>query len=334
MSSLITKYGVMAQFGEYPTYILTIDASLIDSALTSFPLTVSLTDSNFDFSSTTDSDNIYFTDQSDNILDFEVEYFDLVSKKAVYHVKVPSISSSVNTIIKLRTDGDGYINGLNPTSVWSEYSAVYHMGETIIDSTGNNIPITQFGSPTVVDSILGKGRSFDGVDDAYMMSNVTNILGTGSLNSAISLFCKAETNTASDVLLGTHYVSGQRYYMGNTSSGQIGLGIGSTSWTSPSTGYTPSLGAYHHYTFRSYNGAHSVYIDTQQAGSSKVDTSISMGSYFGIGALTNTGSAVPNVYFSEMEMAELRFSSTYKPNAWCKAEYHSLIGNLLSITVE
>ena len=155
-----------------PQYKIIINNSAIDSTLTNFPLTVKLSSSNFDM--TKNIDTIYFVDDSNTILNHEVEYYDLTEGR--FHILVPTVSSSVNTEITIKTDGSGYANGNNPTSVWdSSFVGVHHMSANFNDSTSNGNNGSVIGSPTF-DTYTGeKAVFFDGVDDAVNMPE-----GTGS----------------------------------------------------------------------------------------------------------------------------------------------------------
>jgi hypothetical protein len=95
------------------------------------------------------------------LLDFEVEYANGSQQLAIYHVRLPNVSSTVNNNFTMRYGGDqDFSGGFQSTSVWrSDYVFVSHMGATLLDSTGNQT-LTNTGttSQRVANSFV---RSFD-----------------------------------------------------------------------------------------------------------------------------------------------------------------------------
>jgi hypothetical protein len=196
---LLVNYGIRASSAAVPYYEITIPSTYIDSTLTNFPMTVKLNSTNFDFNLSSDSSNIYFKDSTGTILNHEVEYYSTSESKAVYHVKIPTINSTVNTTFELYYDGTGYANGNNPTSVWdSNYSMVHHMGASLIDSTGNGHNGSNNGT-TVVNGLNGQGRSFDGTNDNITFG--TSIGNFGTSNFTIFTIHNS-TQTNENIVLG------------------------------------------------------------------------------------------------------------------------------------
>ncbi len=98
--------------------------------------------------------DIIFTSDSAGmvVLDFERVFWDETTGRVEFHVKVPSVSASADTVFYLF-----YGNSLvttdpaNPTLVWdANYKAVYHMGTgaalILTDSTSNGNTGTNFGA--------------------------------------------------------------------------------------------------------------------------------------------------------------------------------------------
>jgi len=140
---------------------ITIDSTKVDATLTDFPLTVYLNSSNYDFTkSKADGTDISFTDIGGMALKFERQEFSNVLGVAVFHVKVPSVSSSVNTSIYMKYGDLSAIDAQDKVNVWdSNYKTVLHIGASLLDSTSNGNNGTNFGT-TVVDTALGKFRQF------------------------------------------------------------------------------------------------------------------------------------------------------------------------------
>jgi len=123
----------------------------------------------------------------------QVEVENWESDKAILHVKVPTISATVPTILNLyydseQLDNTTYIGDTGDTpaqAVWdSNFVAVYHMsqdpstgGACILDSTANARHATPSGSMTntdLIDGYTGKALIFDGIDD-YLQTGTSDL---------------------------------------------------------------------------------------------------------------------------------------------------------------
>jgi len=164
MGEILLFQNIVEQPFVEPYYEIIIDSSKVDSTLTDFPLMVKL-DSSFTGWSDLTQDSGYFTDEFENILDHEIEYYSQ-GIKAVYHVRIPSISSSSNTKFRLYLNGFGYTNGNNPADVWdSSHVAVWNMYDGLRDSTNNNHDASVTGIGFVDATDTGKAAYFDGSND-------------------------------------------------------------------------------------------------------------------------------------------------------------------------
>lgn len=110
-----------------------------------------------------------------------LEKWDNANRQAWIWVKVPSVSSSADTVLYLYYDRDqpdntnyaGDTNSAQAENVWnSSFIAIYHMAQTpnstIYDSTNTNADLTSYGSMTasnLVDGMIGKAIDFDGSND-------------------------------------------------------------------------------------------------------------------------------------------------------------------------
>jgi hypothetical protein len=114
----------------------------------------------------------------------EIESWDFVNRKAIIYVKVPFISSSVDTVLTLTVDPSmadnvdyvGETGSMAANNVWdNNFIAVYHMnqdpsisGAYILDSTSNDnysTPIDTMSSGSLINADFGKALSFDGISD-------------------------------------------------------------------------------------------------------------------------------------------------------------------------
>lgn len=152
---------------------LTIDHTKVTADLTDFPVLVSLTsDSDLASGAQGNGNDILFTSANGTTkLDHEIEQYVASTGQLVAWVRVPSLSSVIDTAIYIYYNNSSCGNQQNPTGVWnSSYQAVWHMSETsgtnINDSTLNGNTGTPNGGVTldVTGKIVG-GDSFDGIDD-------------------------------------------------------------------------------------------------------------------------------------------------------------------------
>jgi len=193
-----------------------IDHLKIDADLYDFPIAVDISASGgtngFDASGVFDElqgdfQKLVVTDDNDNKLYTEVEYWDAINKKAVLHIKVPQISATQNTQIKIsydptQADNSGYIGGTGSPAaqeVWDDaFDGVYHLsqnptggGASVLDSTSNQYHGTPEGGMTAADLVggpVGKALEFDGIDDSILLSSHTN--GFYSSSGSIEMIFK------------------------------------------------------------------------------------------------------------------------------------------------
>jgi len=174
---------------------LTIDHTKIDDTLSNFPVTVFFTDAQAEeifaeFDADEDFDRGQFALGDDTLLYAEKELFDHSESKAIYHVKIPSISSSVDTDYYFYYDNDAdhsttYIGAIGTTAgenVWdSNFKAVYHMADnttsTILDSTSNDNDGTKQAAnePVEASGKVGQAQDFDGSDDYITIADSASL---------------------------------------------------------------------------------------------------------------------------------------------------------------
>jgi cysteine-rich repeat protein len=157
---------------------IVVDHTKVSGDLTNFPVLVEFTDTNLIGKTRADANDILFT-LEDGItkLAHEIESYDASTGHLVAWVNVPSLSSTVDTIVYMYYGNADASNQQNPDAVWdSNYLAVQHLEETSgtsTDSTSNNNDGTPLNG--VTQDAVGKidgGDQFDGVNDRIMMSQV------------------------------------------------------------------------------------------------------------------------------------------------------------------
>lgn len=147
---------------------LTIDHTKVGATLTDFPVLVKLTDARFDWThANADGFDIRFTSSDgETLLKYERERHD-GADYAEYWVKIPSVSSSVDTDFYVYYRTTDTADGADPTNVWdSAFKVVYHLKDlttsTIEDSTAQNNDGAKASAnnPAEADAQIAKGQDF------------------------------------------------------------------------------------------------------------------------------------------------------------------------------
>ena len=154
---------------------ITIDHTKVAASQTNFPVLISLTtDADLASSALANGNDILFTSADGTTkLDHEIENFTVSNGKLIAWVRIPSLTSTVDTDLYMYFNNSGSSNQQNATGVWdATYVAVYHMSQspagTVYDSTSNRLNLTSsggMGSGNLVSGQIGNGIYFDGNND-------------------------------------------------------------------------------------------------------------------------------------------------------------------------
>jgi hypothetical protein len=187
---------------------VTVEPDNVDATLADFPVAVFLNASRIDYSKVQDSgQDLLFTNVSCSYpnsgqIPHEIERWN-ESGMSVVHVKVDSVSSSVNTTICLYFNDTGAADSQNVTGVWdSSFVMVQHLAEIDGDDSdswtkdGNNpLTIAGFGDPEIwyeedyywvyVDNLTtGDLDIFTGSNRSELTWNCTVLTKSGSGNES------------------------------------------------------------------------------------------------------------------------------------------------------
>jgi len=164
---------------------ITIQHTKVAGELTDFPILISIRDSDLRDKAQTDGDDILFMDSSGvaNKLYHEIELFNKVSGEIVAWVRIPSISSSVDTELYLYYGNLETSNQQFPEKTWNtNFKGVWHLNEnpaeTIRDSTINDNNGASHDSMTILNTVegkVGKCIDFDGIDDYISIPNSVSL---------------------------------------------------------------------------------------------------------------------------------------------------------------
>ncbi|MDD1663794.1 MAG: DUF2341 domain-containing protein, partial [Methanomicrobiales archaeon] len=178
---------------------ITIDHTKVTADLTDFPVLINYQDS--DLAQGTgkariDANDVLFT-SSDGMakLPHEIESFTSNNGAIVTWVKVPTLSSAIDTVIYLYYGNPGASSQQNAADVWSNgYAGVWHLAEDAAgtgtvdlyrDSTSNTFHGDDYVSSTGKTGKVDSGQTFDGSDDYITMGTGCMVSNTWTLESWI-----------------------------------------------------------------------------------------------------------------------------------------------------
>ena len=213
---------------------LTIPASQVNSTLTDFPLLVSLSSSitGFSYNALLDPDSdgirtggdLRFYASNGKELAYEIADWNTSGTSNIW-VKVPTISSSVNTVITAawgKTGTETTPDYATNDPVWSNgYEGVWHLGKissgTTNDSSPNGIHLTANGGPSISTGQIGRGFTLDGSDDDLEAVGYKGI--TGGAERSMQLWIKTAANAKAIMHWGSDEANTKRWTFRTTDSG-------------------------------------------------------------------------------------------------------------------
>ena len=228
---------------------ITIDHTKIDTDLIDFPILIKLTATNFDFTKalSTGYDIRFTSSDKTTLLKYERERHDSINSLGEYWVKIPLISSTVDTNFYIYYDNTLAVDEADPTNVWdTNMIAVYHMKDltpsSIKDSTinANNGIKLAANAPIEVDGKIAKAQSFIGASGQYIDAGKSLI----GLNQTFTIIAWIYANSANYYMIASEYddVNNDFYFM--TFSGLITIKIihtdGSYTQVTTATAFTPT----------------------------------------------------------------------------------------------
>jgi len=354
-----TLVGNCAWLSGYDQRIkLTVDSSKIDSALSDFPVTVFFTSTQAEeifaeFDADSDYMKCAFTSSDGTTqLYAEKELFDDSESKAIYHVKVTSVSSSADTDIYYYYDNDAsdnttYIGAINTTAgghVWdSNFKAVYHMTDattsTVVDSTSNSNDGTKKAANEPIEAAgkVGQAQDFDGTDD-YIDCGTDNSLDLTEIT--LEALIKPDTVTGGyDTIIAKREIVSPDYFINYQFSLHddeiVFYFVDSDNNHHPyeTTDANLLVDTWYHViaTFSSTNNSVKIYVNGVEKLSETENADLTANIY--PLALGRSGGYGDGEYFNGI-IDEPHISDTARSAAWIKATYNSLWDSLLTYSSE
>ncbi|MFC1918178.1 DUF2341 domain-containing protein [Chloroflexota bacterium] len=216
---------------------ITVNSANVSADLNNFPVMVYLpADSDLAADAQDDGDDLLFT-AADEVtkLSHEIESFNGTTGQLVAWVKIPSLSSTVNTDIYLYYDNASVSSQEDAANVWdSNFRMVQHLQETsggtdaIVDSTSNSNNGTDTNGPTLgATGKINGAIGFDGSNDYISVSDDNSLDITGSIT--LEAWVKPVLDASHRRIVIKNYTSwGEPYYMYALWVTSGGLGFGTS----------------------------------------------------------------------------------------------------------
>ncbi len=162
--------------------VITVSSALVGpSDVVNLPILINITDSDLKTKTQADGDDIVFV-SGGNILAHEIEVFDQAFNSTHAHllawVRV-NLSSTIDTDITMYY-GNSFTQSMqDPHQVWvSDYAAVYHLGEQVVDEQTSGIHVDSTGKYNAsqggnddTPTIFGNGQVFSTDDSITILSS-------------------------------------------------------------------------------------------------------------------------------------------------------------------
>ncbi|MEM2613280.1 MAG: DUF2341 domain-containing protein [Nitrososphaerota archaeon] len=193
---------------------IVINRTKVSEELINFTVLIEIFDSSLFGKTQLDGDDFVFTDANQTKLDHQIEYYNYTCGHLIVWVKVPCLSSTMDTTLYMYYGNLACENQQNPTAVWdTNYKLVLHLNEQTgihYDSTvnrNNGAPLN--GVQQGVNTKIDGGDTFDGINDYIQIPHSNTLTGyTEALT--ISFWVKFEDTTRRQTILGKYDTAGNQ----------------------------------------------------------------------------------------------------------------------------
>jgi hypothetical protein len=295
--------------------------------LTDFPVLVDITQSwlrtigNGGHVTSSNGYDILFTDNDNARLDHEIESYDPVAGRLVAWVRVPALSSSGPTSIRMLYGNPAITTDPSTETTWiSSYKAIWHLSNNAVnDATSFNNDLTNNGTLDAP-GLIEEARSFDGYNDNLRAVTTTGFGGnaynqtisawgryTSSPDETQNIMVLQRAGSTSAIQMGFREVSGSyRVVVWNWGGGPL-------LWSN----FLPSANEWHYYSYTFDGTTHRLYIDGVEA-----STSTTAATQGAVPQFVYLGSYSGGEYFKG-SIDESRYSLTRKTEGWIATEYNN-----------
>jgi hypothetical protein len=299
---------------------ITIDHTKVSGGadLTDFPFLVNL-NSDADlaaYAQANGNDILFAGADGATKLSHEIETYTSATGALVAWVRVPIVSSSVDTVVYLYYGNAGASNQQNPTAVWdSHYHGVWHLkenGALAGDSTSNANNATTGTLPTQTAGQIGNGQSFDGTTQSVGVPDAASL--NIPTDGTFSVWFKLGDLRQSDL------------FEKGGNGGYAAWPDNANLWWGPQYGYTPqwaiasgalTAGQWYRLDGVSQAGLQYLYLN-----GALVAQSTQVSSFLNPGTL-QFGHGVDGFFKGSLD--ELRISDVVRSAGWIATEYNSQV---------
>ncbi len=305
---------------------ITIDNARVGSTgapHTNFVVLINLTsDANLTASARSDGYDILFTSSDGTTkLNHEIESYTSSTGALTAWVQIPSLPSSVSTVLYMYYGNAAAANQQNVTGTWdATFKAVWHLNGVFTDATANNYDGTNYGTASATGKIAG-GRS------CYRANGADYIYIPGKMGTPASITLSAWAYLNSADASGAEVISIGDYValrMDAPSGGTEGFAYNSGGTWGNTTTNANHAGSWRYivYTFSDAGNSQRLYIGGTQAASSSYTASIY---YSGLGSNTYIGTHGNGNSGMDFDgtLDEVRVSSSARSAGWVLTEYNN-----------
>jgi hypothetical protein len=180
---------------------ITIDHNRVAGGedLYNFPVMISLSGQNFLKTSpagqvfNVNGYDIIFADTDYNQLDHQVEYYSGSTGDLIAWVRIPVLSASANTVIKIIYGNPLVTDDLSVTSVWdSHYKGVWHLNDNNLeDFTTWDKAGTPYNTPTYPSGMINNSLGLNGSNEYVQVNNASNLNFAGNITVSAWVYMNA-----------------------------------------------------------------------------------------------------------------------------------------------
>ena len=301
---------------------ITINHSRVTADLTDFPVLVSVTDTDLASKAQSNGYDIAFTNKTGGKLNHEIERFDSVTGTLAAWVKIPSLSSAVDTVLYMYYGNLGASNQQNPTGTWdTNYVMVQHLEEpsgTFSDSTSYSNAGSAVGGLTrnVAGKINGACQ-FDGSTGYINVADADSLEGMAALT--LELWVKQSANHNNGIIYKGSLGGSTITYLlqGWGDAPYTGLYFSVNGMTPRPVAPPPPLGGWYHLVAVSTGTQLRIYVNGTQTAATDKATAVPLDSNPVMIGQNNAG----NWFNGQLD--EVRISKTARNSAWITTSYNS-----------
>ncbi|MCD4821902.1 MAG: DUF2341 domain-containing protein [Methanococcoides sp.] len=304
---------------------ITINHTMVEGDLTDFPVLINiLSDSDLVAHAQADGDDILFTDSDNNKLSHELEEFNVSTGKLVSWVKVPELSSTVDTDIYMHYGNPSCESQANASDVWdNNFVMVQHLNEesgTHYDSSSySNDGSPQNNVTQNATGLISGADDFDGINDFIEVAHDDSLNMTDEM--IIEAWIYPHQLSSYKVMLDKTTTNLATNYYFSVNNGTMNYGFYSGGWHESATSNIISNDTWYHVVAVYNDTADSlrVYVDGDEKYNDTESNSLTTNSD---SLVIGDGNPDSGEQFDGI-IDELRISNKARSQSWINTSYNS-----------